>query len=391
MIRRGPLSGILLLLALSSPLAAQQVVRLPGADRVIRREARTLFTVGAADGALAFGAVGDVAFDAAENLYVLDRLNQRVVVFDSAGRLVRAFGRRGGGPGELVAPQQMAVTGAGQVIVSDAGRRALVIFNRDGSFARNEPYAGASMLMGRRLAAHPRGGVVSLSMGNPAAREANAFGEEVLLWVPPAPAPARALVTVSTPRSRASATQGVTVHAPPIFSPGFHFGVLGDGTVAVADGAGWSVRIVDASGRTVRRLERPLQPRRVTARDRELAIARLAREQAEGGGLRLVGGSGGPMPPALRQALAQQQRDAEFASVVPVITGIAVHPSGNLWIARSGPGVDRPGSIDVVTPRGQYLGSRPAMELPAAFSPRGRAAFVRTDELGVQRVVVMRL
>ena len=90
-------------------------------DEVLRREPRTLFAVGAAEGrgGDVFGSVGDVGFDAAENLYVLDRLNARVVVFDSTGRYLRAIGRRGGGPGELGAPQQMAVTRAGEVIVSD--------------------------------------------------------------------------------------------------------------------------------------------------------------------------------------------------------------------------------------------------------------------------------
>ncbi|HYW11316.1 MAG TPA: hypothetical protein VE871_05145 [Longimicrobium sp.] len=140
----------------------------------------------------------------------------------------------------------------------------------------------------------------------------------------------------------------------------------------------------------VRRLERPLQPRRVTARDQEQAIERQARADEEGGGLRLVGAPGA-VPPAVRRSLAQQLRDAEFASVVPVITGIAVPPSGNLWVARSGLALDQPGGIDVVTPQGRYLGTLPRMELPAAFSPRGRAAFIRTDELGVQRVVVARL
>lgn len=389
LIRRTLLSS--LLLALCANLEAQPVVRMPARDQVIRREARALFTVGAADGPQAFGAVGDVAFDASENLYVLDRLNRRVVVFDSMGRWVRAFGRGGGGPGEFGAPQQMAVTRAGELIVSDAGRRALSVFNRDGSFARSVSYPGASMLIGRRLAAHPAGGVVSLAMGNPAGNGANAFGEEVLLWAPAGAGTPRALLSVSTPRSRAARGGGITVHAPPIFSPGVHFAVLPDGAVAVADGAAWSVRIIDSSGRPVRRLERPLQPRRVTRRDREQAIERQARAEQEGGGLRIVGGQGAQMPPAVRRGLAEQLRDAEFASVIPVITGIAVHPSGNLWVARSGPALDRPGGIDVLTPQGRYLGSIPGMEFPAAFSPRGRAAFVRTDELGVQRVVVMRL
>lgn len=106
-------------------MAAQQVIRMPARDQALRREVRELFAVGAADGAGGdvFGAVGDVGFDAAENLYVLDRLNARVAVFDSAGRSVRALGRRGGGPGEFSAPQQMAVAADGQVSPTRGGGR----------------------------------------------------------------------------------------------------------------------------------------------------------------------------------------------------------------------------------------------------------------------------
>lgn len=384
-------TGVVLLATPVEPLLAQQVVRLPARDETLRRQPATLFSVGAADGrgADVFGAVGDVGFDGAENLYVLDRLNARVVVFDSTGRFVRTFGRRGGGPGELGAPQQMAVARSGEVVVSDAGRRALVIFGRDGS-ARSVPYPGVTMLIGGPILLHPQGGVVSLAMGNPASRDANAFGEEVLLWLPLAGGAPRPLATVSTPRSRA-AQGGVRVHAPPIFSPPFHFAVLPAGGVAVVDGAAYAVRILDPAGSPVRLLQRPISPRRVTARDRQYEMERRTRELSEGGGLRLVGPQSGALPAPVRRTLAEQLRDAEFARVMPVIRRISVDAAGTLWIERTGPALDRPGPVDLIDPQGRYLGTLAGWQVPAAFSPRGRAAYVRRDELGVERVVVVRI
>lgn len=380
----------MLLAASAATLQAQQVVRMAARDHVIRREPRLLFTVGRAEGngADVFGAVGDVGFDAAENLYVLDRLNARVVVFDSTGRYVRAMGRRGGGPGELGAPQQMAVTGTGDVIVSDIGRRALVVFGHDGT-ARSAPYPGASVLLGRRLALHPRGGVVSLAMGNPAVRGANAFGEELLLWMPTSGSAPRALATVSTPASR-GAQSSAPLRAAPIFAPPFHFAVLTNGDVAVVDQAAYAIRILDSAGRVLRILQRPLAPRLVTARDREYEMERRARQLSEGGGLRLVGPQGGPVPASVRRTMAEQMRDAEFAREMPVIRRMAVDPAGYLWIERTGPAPGRLGTVDLLDPRGRYLGSMPGREVPIAFSPGGRAAYVREDELGVQRVVVVR-
>ena len=374
------------------PLAAQPVVRMPARDVVLQRGERALFSVGRAEGGGAdvFGAVGDVGFDAAENLYVLDRLNARVVVFDSTGRFVRTLGRRGGGPGEFAAPQQMTVSRNGEAIVSDAGRRTLVVFGREGA-ARSVPYPGASLLIGRALAAHPQGGVVSVAMGNPIARDANAFGEEVLLWLPDAGRPPRLLATVSTPASRGTESRGVTMHSPPIFSPSFRFAVFSSGGVAVVDDAEYAVRVLDPAGRVIRILQRPISPRVVTARDRAYERERRARQLSEGGGLRLVGPQGGPVPSSVRASVGEQLRDAEFARVMPVIRRIAVDPAGNLWIERTGPDLAHPGSVDLVSPNGRYLGTLAGREVPAAFSPAGRAAYVREDSLGVQRVVVLRL
>ncbi|HEX6040131.1 6-bladed beta-propeller [Longimicrobium sp.] len=373
---------------IAGPLASQAVVRMPVRDQALRREVREVFSVGAADGAGGdvFGAVGDVGFDAAENLYVLDRLNTRVVVFDSTGRFVRTLGRRGGGPGELTAPQQMAVSRDGEVTVSDAGRRALVVFGRGGT-ARSVPFPGVTMLIGRTLALHPRGGIVSVAMGNPLARDADAFGEELLLWMPAGDGAPRRLATVSTPRSRTTGG-GVRVHEPLVFAPTFRFAVLPGGSVAVADDAAYSIRIQDADGRVICVLRRPFEPRRVTERDR-----RHERDRREGrlaGGLRLIGAEGVSMPMGVRQALAEPLEDAAFAGVMPVIRRMGVDPAGNLWVERTGPTPDRPAGIDVVSPRGRYLGTLAGWELPDAFSPGGRAAYVRENALGVQRVVVVR-
>jgi hypothetical protein len=282
----------------------------------------------------------------------------------------------------------MAVAPHGAVIVSDAGNRSLVVFDADGS-ARSFPFPGVSLLVGRRLALHPRGGVVSLAMGNPSARGAHAFGEELLLWLPMGDGVPRALAAVSTPRSRAAGGDGVHVHAPAIFSPSFHFAVLGDGCIAVADGATYALRILDAEGRVLRVLQRPIPPRRVTARDRaherEARLARLS----EAGGLRLVGGKGAPMPPMVRQGLAEQLEDADFAWVMPVVRRIASDRAGNVWIERTGPSPGRLGGIDVVSAEGRYRGTLAGWELPAAFGPGGRIAFVKEDALGVQRVMVV--
>jgi DNA-binding beta-propeller fold protein YncE len=58
--------------------------------------------------------------DAKGNVYVADTGNNRVQEFSPDGRLVAQAGVNGFGPGEFVAPTQVAVDSRGAVYVLDA-------------------------------------------------------------------------------------------------------------------------------------------------------------------------------------------------------------------------------------------------------------------------------
>lgn len=364
---------------------------MPAADIPLRASMQTVFSVGAAEGREweVFGAVGDVAFDAAENLYVLDRPNKRIVVFDPAGRFLRTFGKRGGGPGEFALPQRMTITAAGEIAVSDVGHRAILVFGTDGRHRRNIPFAGASVLMGSTMAAHPRGGVVSRAIGNPSRRDNGGFGDEVILWYPDGGGPPTPILTVSSVRDRRMGGGAAGASLPPVFSPVPRFAVLASGDLAVVDSTTYDVRVVSTAGRVQRVLRRPIAPRRVTSADREWERRRQGEQLSSG--IALVGPGSGPVPPALRGGVASGLRNERFADVMPVIRALKVDAGGNLWIERSGPAPERTGPIDVVTPAGRYLGTLTGIRMPAAFSPGGRAAYVERGELDVERVVVVRI
>jgi tripartite motif-containing protein 71 len=63
---------------------------------------------------------GQLALDAAGNLWVADRGNHRVQAFAPDGTLVTAFGERGTGPGQFVEPMGIAVDCHGLVTVADS-------------------------------------------------------------------------------------------------------------------------------------------------------------------------------------------------------------------------------------------------------------------------------
>ena len=79
-----------------------------------------------------FSAPSNVAVGADGQVFVTDTWNQRVQVFDSAGKFVRAFGRHGVTPGDFVRPKGIAVDSEGHVYVADAEFNNFQILTPDG-------------------------------------------------------------------------------------------------------------------------------------------------------------------------------------------------------------------------------------------------------------------
>jgi len=382
----------------------QAVVNLPAADRVIAGQPAAMYSVGREDGREweMFSSVGGAAFDRADNLYVLDRENRRVLVFDARGRFVRQISKQGRGPGELISPAALTVTPQGEVVVADAGRRAYSVFGANGTFRRNFPFANPESLTGTTLQAHPRGGVVStirvveMPRGSPGTSQP---GENVV-WAP-LDAQNRAVYLFRGQAEAARSTDtrvggsrnlGMRVTGGAVFSPEVHWAVLPTGGIGVASTAQYAVRVTDAAGRTVRVLRRPISPRPVTAADRAAARERHRRAlvTGEGGTFVSVNGSTAPRLPA--QFVEQHVANLRFADVVPVIREVVSDAAGRLWVVRNGRDGVNSGPVDILAVDGRYVGTLPAgTRVPDAFSPSGRAAYIEKDELGVERVVVRTL
>src|SRR5690606_9354796 len=112
-------------------LAASTAAQVP--PRPTPHELTLVLEIGSdlADEDAAFYRIADLAVGGAGELYVLDSGNKQVMVFDSTGRRLTAFGREGGGPGEFIRPIRIAVDSV--VRVFDAGQYRVSVFARDGS------------------------------------------------------------------------------------------------------------------------------------------------------------------------------------------------------------------------------------------------------------------
>ncbi|HSB18274.1 MAG TPA: peptidyl-alpha-hydroxyglycine alpha-amidating lyase family protein [Bryobacteraceae bacterium] len=87
----------------------------------------------------------DIAFAPNGDFYVSDGYgNSRVVKFSRDGRYLLAWGRRGTGPGEFNLPHSVAVDSKGLVYVSDRENNRIQIFDANGKFLRQWTHLGAT-------------------------------------------------------------------------------------------------------------------------------------------------------------------------------------------------------------------------------------------------------
>ena len=77
----------------------------------------------------------------------------------------------------------------------------------------------------------------------------------------------------------------------------------------------------------------------------------------------------------------------------PIINSLAVDWDDRIWVTRWDGGGRNQGGTDVLTPAAEYLGTLRFEDIgsPTAFGPDGLLAYLKTDELGVQTVLVVRV
>jgi streptogramin lyase len=79
----------------------------------------------------------DVTWDKEESIFISDGyINSRVAKFDKNGDWVKQWGAPGAGPGEFSTPHSIAADNAGNIYVADRGNRRIQVFDHDGNVLR---------------------------------------------------------------------------------------------------------------------------------------------------------------------------------------------------------------------------------------------------------------
>src|SRR5713226_7259330 len=84
-----------------------------------------------------FRQVTDVTWDPAGNSYISDGyINSRVAKVDKNGKWLKSFGEPGDQPGQFNTPHSIAADAQGNIYVADRGNRRIQVFDGDGKFLR---------------------------------------------------------------------------------------------------------------------------------------------------------------------------------------------------------------------------------------------------------------
>ena len=111
----------------------------------------------------------DVAFALNGDFYISDGYgNSRVVKFSRDGKYLLEWGTKGSGPGEFLLPHAVALDAQGRVYVSDRENRRIEIFDANGKFlnqwANAGAFSGLAMTKDQRIWAAGGGRVVLLNL-----------------------------------------------------------------------------------------------------------------------------------------------------------------------------------------------------------------------------------
>ena len=76
----------------------------------------------------------DISVISNGDIYLVDGVNNRIMVLDSRGGLKFSFGKQGGGDGEFKYPLGIDISDQGEVFVADSGNHRIQVFDLKGNF-----------------------------------------------------------------------------------------------------------------------------------------------------------------------------------------------------------------------------------------------------------------
>lgn len=336
--------------------------------------------LGSPNSQVAFFKIATVEVDARGRILVLDEGNRRVQVFDASGAWVGGYGREGSGPGEFQAPAGMALTENGTAVF-DLRLQRLTYFDSIGQVIATHGTRLSAAEHGwlHRMERLPSGNFVAeLRTGCGYPRRPERDGRLRIVLLDREAALLDTLVsTVRRDRLPYYGDLGGSGFCTALRAPYPHlllWDVAPDGSLAMADGARYSIEIRDPAGTVQHRIQRDVRPVRLTAADRERYRLGLARPELE---------------PAERRYIEGYLEEVDYPDHLPVIDALRFDHAGRLWVRRAPSPGDSTAVWDAFDRRGGHAGSAriPAAADIMAITAEGFVGVLIDPDLEVPQIV----
>jgi len=262
-----------------------------------------------------------LAIDAAGNLYVTDRGNRRVQLFDKNGALIRTIGRRGQGPGEYMFAGSVYIEEGGTIWVD--GGREQVIFSKDGVFLKK---VAVSKFMSQKMLA-PGG----LFIGTTQPSAAQGDPKHELIRVEPDGKTSRTLAEFRGEISRAK--QAIAYHS---YSTSIEFAPVGSDSFVYGFTDEYKLYVADFEGRTSLVMTKNEKPQSISGSEKD---------ETRKNGVWAVTGSNNP------------EEGIFFPDHRPYFSRLMADDAGRIYVFRSNSILekDAPIRVDVFSREGVYL------------------------------------
>lgn len=207
-----------------------------------------------------FSEMTAVDVDNEGNIYILDRKESMIKVFDSNGKYLRTVGKKGQGPGEVNQPVGIRITPNNELLVEDVFNQRLVFFAFDGKFLKNVSTAKVLGLAG--LAVDSQGNIIGQQVvpsENKLTREVKKYDSDLN--------PIFTIVTLDFP----NILEGkINIFRFLIFY------VLGkEDHIFYGNPEEYEIKVFNSEGKPVKRILKEWNPVKVTKEDEEEILARI--------------------------------------------------------------------------------------------------------------------
>lgn len=204
-----------------------------------------------------FAGLWYLAVDDKENIYAMDAGDIQVKVFDMTGKFLRAIGRQGQGPGELLHPDHLFITDSHQLVVEDYIRN-LTWYTLDGNYLRA---LSTTRIFPIGIALCPSGRIVALLN----MRQPGDSGHEIVLYDEDLN-PLKTVISIPSPNPDRQVLEP--------FRPQINWALSKSNGLVVSFKEGYEIEIFDAEGSPVKKILKDNEPVKITAEDVKQRVPR---------------------------------------------------------------------------------------------------------------------